>query len=293
MTSNFGNGRVDMLHDLEGGSGTQYDLSFQSGLALSAHGSALGARQAEQSAMIVSVEGDAASAQFSVLVDDTPRGRVRVGQSLSLFVPAYHRYRVRLVPVEAGAVDFDAGAREITLYPGNVQSLRWAAQSYFTLIAQAVSPAGAPIVNALVESKKGVAETDANGYFQIDMRRDDPIRIARNGAAGLPRPAAGTSPSETIMRPSERSSASECCPIRDGPHCCCLAAPGAGQGRHRVERAHRRPPAGQAEPRGHRDLEQLAGPCLCRGRTARNRRIRRFHRKPRARTPTLRSSGYW
>ncbi len=183
MTSNFGNGRVDMLHNLEGGSGTQYDLSFQSGLALSAHGSALGARQAEQSAMIVSVEGDAASAQFSVLVDDTPRGRVRVGQSLSLFVPAYHRYRVRLVPVEAGAVDFDAGAREITLYPGNVQSLRWAAQSYFTLIAQAVSPAGAPIVNALVESKKGVAETDANGYFQIDMRRDDPIRIARNGAA--------------------------------------------------------------------------------------------------------------
>ena len=90
---------------------------------------------------------------------------------------------MRLVPVEAGAVDFDAGAREITLYPGNVQSLRWAAQSYFTLIAQAVSPAGAPIVNALVESGKGVAETDANGYFQIDMRRDDQIRIARNGAA--------------------------------------------------------------------------------------------------------------
>ena len=63
---------MNLLHNLEGRSGTQYDLSFQSGLALSAHGSALGARQAEQSAMIVSVEGDAASAQFSVLVDDTP-----------------------------------------------------------------------------------------------------------------------------------------------------------------------------------------------------------------------------
>jgi hypothetical protein len=33
-----------------------------------------------------------------------------------------------------------------------------------------------------VETKKGIAETDANGYFQIDMRRDDPITIARDGA---------------------------------------------------------------------------------------------------------------
>ncbi len=181
MTSDFGNGRVDMLHNLEGGTGTQYDLSFQSGLALSAHGSTLGARQAEQSAMIVSVEGDAASAQFNVLVDEHSARQCGSGQPFAVCCPVSH-VPGAAPPGRGGAVDFDAGAREITLYPGNVPSLPWPAQSYFTLIAQAVL-AGGPIVNALVESEKGVAETDANGYFQIDMRRDDPIRIARNGAA--------------------------------------------------------------------------------------------------------------
>ena len=44
--------------------------------------------------------------------------------------------------------------------------------------AQAISANGAPIANALVQSARGVAETDSNGYFQIDLRHDDPITIA-------------------------------------------------------------------------------------------------------------------
>lgn len=182
MLSNAGNLRADLVHNLSGARTTQYDLSFQSGLALSAGGASLGARQSEPSAIIVSVDGDAAGASFTVLVDEVARGRVSPGSSLSLFVPAYRTYRVRLVPVGAPAVDYDSGSRTVTLYPGNVQPLRWKAQSYFTLIAQAVSPTGSPITDALVETKKGVAQTDANGYFQIDMRRDDPISIARAGA---------------------------------------------------------------------------------------------------------------
>jgi hypothetical protein len=182
MTSAVGSGRADLVHNFERGGATQYDVSFQTGMAIGARGATVGARQTEQSAIIIAVDGDAPTANFKVLVDDIPRGRVRIGQPLSLFVPGYHTYRVRLLPVEAVAVDYDSASRAVTLYPGNVQSLHWQAQSYFTLIAQAVSPGGSPMANALVETARGVAETDANGYFQIDMRRDDPITIVRSGA---------------------------------------------------------------------------------------------------------------
>ena len=89
LSSSVGTARGDVAHNLGGGSGTQYDLSFQSGLAISAHSAILGARETETSAIVVAVDGDATAAVFKVLVDDVPRGKVRVGQRLSLFVPGY------------------------------------------------------------------------------------------------------------------------------------------------------------------------------------------------------------
>jgi len=108
---------------------------------------------------------------------------VRAGRHLLLFVPPYRLYHVRLVPAAAAPVDYDTATREVTLYPGNVQSLEWQAQSYFTIFGQAVSAAGAPISDALVQSPKGIAQTDSKGYFQLDVRRDDPITIAKAGGS--------------------------------------------------------------------------------------------------------------
>jgi hypothetical protein len=179
LHSRFGNLRADILHRLEGRGGTQYDVAFQSGLAVGPGALALGARDMEQSALIVSVNGDAREAAFDVLVDEVARGRVKAGRNLSLFVPGYRTYRVRLVPTAASAVSYDAAARDVTLYPGNVQALEWKADSYVTVFAQAVLPSGAPIANALVETAKGIAQTDSNGYFQVDVRQGDPITVSK------------------------------------------------------------------------------------------------------------------
>jgi hypothetical protein len=181
LYSRFGNVRADLLHNLEGSGGSQYGLTLQSGVALTGNALALAGRDLDQSALLISVAGDAPSAEFNVLVDDVVRGRVKVGQRFSLFVPGYRSYKVRLVPTADSHVRYDAGTREVTLYPGNVQRLAWRADSYFTLFAQAVSPDGRPIANALVQTEKSVGETDANGYFQIDARHDEPIAIAAGG----------------------------------------------------------------------------------------------------------------
>jgi outer membrane usher protein FimD/PapC len=178
LNSRFGALRGGVLHNLEGSGRTQYDLTFQSGMALGTHAASLGGRDVEQSAVIISIGGDAPKSLFKVLVDDVDRGQVKIGQRLSLFMPSYRTYRIRLVRAAPDTVSFDGAAREVTLYPGNVRYLAWRAESYFTVFAQAISNNGTPISKALVQTARGVAETDANGYFQIDMRRDDPIMIA-------------------------------------------------------------------------------------------------------------------
>ena len=127
---------------------------------------------------------------FDVLVDGAPRGQVRIGQRLSLFVPGYRTYHVRLVPRDAAAVDVDSAPRDVTLYPGNVQPLDWTIASYMTLVAQAVSSDGAPIADALVQSAKSVGETDSSGFFQLDVRSGDAVTIVRGGSTcevALPR----------------------------------------------------------------------------------------------------------
>ena len=180
LYSRFGNLRADVLHNLEGRGGTQYDIAFQSALALGGNAAALGARDMEQSAMIVSLAGDAGDAAFDVLVDEVVRGRVKPGRRFSLFVPGYRTYKVRLMPTASSAVSFDSAVREVTLYPGNVQSLEWKVESFVTVFAQAVSTSGVPISGARVEAPKGIAETDPNGYFQIDVRQGDPITITKS-----------------------------------------------------------------------------------------------------------------
>ena len=178
LNSRFGALRGGVLHNLEGKGGTQYDVTFQSGMALGSHAASFGGRDIEQSAVVISLGGNAPKSLFKVLVDDVDRGQVKIGQRLSLFMPAYRTYRIRLIRAAPDTVSFDDAAREVTLYPGNVQYLSWRAETYFTVFAQAISTKGTPISNALVQTAKGIAETDANGYFQIDMRRDDPITIA-------------------------------------------------------------------------------------------------------------------
>lgn len=184
VLSPIGNGRIDLVKGLRGDRRTQYDVSFQSGLALSPTVAAFGARQTDQSAIVVAVDGAATGAAFKVMINDVQRAEVKVGQRTSVFVPAYRTYTVRLVPLKPMPVEFDAGSRSVTLYPGNVQTLGWKADRYFTLAARAVSSGGSPIENGLVQTQRNIAETDANGYFQIDLRDADTIKITkRSGEA--------------------------------------------------------------------------------------------------------------
>ncbi len=174
--SRLGNLRADLIQNVEGSRQTQYDVSYETGIALTKHAASLGGKDLQQSALIVTVHGDS-GASFNVLVDEVVRGRVKAGQRFSLFLSGYRTYGVRLVPTASATLDYDSATREVTLFPGNVQLLDWRTESFFTIFAQAMTSKGAPIVDALVRSPKGISQTDRNGYFQLDVRNGDPVTI--------------------------------------------------------------------------------------------------------------------
>lgn len=173
--------RADILKNVEDRRPPQYNLAFQSGMAIGGKSSAWGSRELEASAIVVAVNGDAADSTFTVMVDDVPKGTVEVGHRLALFVPAYRTYRVRLIPSSSSNVSYDTAERAVTLYPGNLRALTWNARRFFTLFGQAVREDGTPIANSLVQTAKEIAETNANGYFQIDARSDEAIWIGKPG----------------------------------------------------------------------------------------------------------------
>jgi hypothetical protein len=82
--------------------------------------------------------------------------------------------------VDAASVWFDAAPREVTLYPGNVQHIRWHAEQLVTVFGRAVGADDTPIADALVTSKRGVGQSDANGYFQIEVTANETLSFAVN-----------------------------------------------------------------------------------------------------------------
>ena len=173
--------RGEVLHQLEGDKRTQYALTAQTGAIFNSDDVVLGGRNLEQSALVVSLAGNAGKAQFEVLINEQPRGRLTAGDRLPIFLQPYRAYAVKIRPVDAASVWFDAAPREISLYPGNAQHIRWHTEQLVTVFGRAVRADDTPIADALVTSKRGVGQSDANGYFQIEVTANETLSFAVNG----------------------------------------------------------------------------------------------------------------
>ena len=178
--SRYGNVRTDVLHDFDGR--TQYGVSVQTGAVFGAKDVSVGGRNINESALLIAVDGDSSAGEFEVLVDEAPAAKVAAGQRVTLFMQPYRRYDVRLRPAAATSVHYDAGVRKVTLFPGNVERLRWKAVPTFTIFGQVVGADGKPIANGVLQGTYGDGASNADGFFQIDAAAGD--RITLSSAAG-------------------------------------------------------------------------------------------------------------
>ncbi len=132
-------------------------------------GIVLSGRDTAEAAVVIDLDGSADATEFEVLVDDRPRGTLRVGQRLPLALPAYEEYDIRIRPTAAAFVDFDVAERAVTLYPGNVARLAWTVQPVKAVYGRALWPDGTPVAFARVSGAIGEAVSDDLGYFQAEV----------------------------------------------------------------------------------------------------------------------------
>lgn len=174
LDSRYGNLRADLVHGFA--SQTQYSLSLQTGVAAGPRVS-VGGYNISESALIVEVQGAPSAGQFEVLIDDTPRAAVVAGGHTTVFLQPYRRYKVRLRPVTSTSVHYDAGVRQITLFPGNVDRQSWKAIETVTVFGQVIDTSGKPIRNGLLQGEHGSGSSDIDGFFQIDVAANDRVKL--------------------------------------------------------------------------------------------------------------------
>ena len=148
---------------------TRYNANFVTGVAVAPQTVALGGRNPSESAIVVRLDGKVENAEFEVLVDGAPRGRLRVGRQLPIFLTPYRRYAIRVVPVDAPLVSFDTSERDVTLFPGNIATLAWDVEPVIAIFGRAVRADGKPVANARIEGAIGLGVTDGQGYFQVEV----------------------------------------------------------------------------------------------------------------------------
>lgn len=171
--SRFGSARGDLVQELEGKSRTQYGLSFQTGAAINREEAVVGGRNLEESGLIVSIDGGPSDGEFDVLIDGQPRGRVKAGARLPIFLRPYKSYSVRLRAVDAASVWYDSAVRQFTLYPGNVERARWHVEHVLTVFGKAVRADGTPVARATITSRRGIGQSNAEGYFQMETSANE------------------------------------------------------------------------------------------------------------------------
>lgn len=174
----YGSTFIDATRTLSGArKSTQYSASFQTGLAVTSKAALLGGKELGEGSIVVRVGGHATGTVFEVLVNDSPRGTLRAGSSLPLFLPPYRAYDVRIRPLDGDRASYDGRTRKVSIYPGTVASLEWKAEPVVAVFGRAVLADGSPIVFADITATSGVGQTDDQGYFQIETGTNEVLNV--------------------------------------------------------------------------------------------------------------------
>ena len=181
LSSDLGSADVDVQHGSgEAGQGVGYAANARFNL-VSDEGPAWGGRRSHRSAVIVDLGGDTAT-QFDVIVDDRAVATASSSRRNVVGLRPYDTYEIRIAPRGERFVEFDQRPQQVTLYPGNVEALKFSAQVVTVVVGQLVDDAGAPVANARFEGLSGYAGTDDNGWFQIEIATAAPFVVRRASA---------------------------------------------------------------------------------------------------------------
>ncbi|AMN46918.1 hypothetical protein ACG33_07375 [Steroidobacter denitrificans] len=180
-----------------------YDVNFQTGLyatRLLSTDRAFGmGGSSGNAAILVGIEGSAPDNIFHVYIDGVERGALRAQEQLTVTVPAYHTYDIRISATGTRAVTYDQGARHVTLFPGNVAHYTWRAAVVIPAFGRIIGSDGEPLRNVQIKGAAITVFTDERGYFTAELPVTATLRFL-HPRAGCEIPVTIDDPSALFVR---------------------------------------------------------------------------------------------
>ncbi len=180
----FGRGNVAARHTLAGGArDTGFGATFSTGAAIDRRGVGVGGLDSNMAAVVVRLAGPASTGAYRVRVNGSPRLTLNAGQTRILFLEPYKSYEIALERTEDNAqhVQLRNVSRRIVLYPGTARTLEWNAQPVVVVFGRALRADGTPVAGAIIEGADSAGETDALGYFQVEIARPGRLDFVERG----------------------------------------------------------------------------------------------------------------
>lgn len=147
---------------------TQYSLGFQTTVAAGAGEVHVAGKTTTESLVVVQVKGAREGDKFEVLINEQVAGSIAGARPLTLALPTYRAYNVRIRPTGEALLAYDNSARSIGLYPGAVTKLEWTSAPTFIQFGRLVAPDGIPVRGASITGTGIWSETDDAGNFQVE-----------------------------------------------------------------------------------------------------------------------------
>ncbi len=108
-----------------------------------------------------------AAGGYRITVNSKPLDYVEPGQRVAIGLPAYKQYTIGLKPEGAPQFDLSGTEKSVTLYPGNVDRVRFQAQRIISIYGQVLDTTGHPLAGARVDAGSDYTVSDDRGYFTV------------------------------------------------------------------------------------------------------------------------------
>ncbi len=177
---------VDYTQSNQGNNVLAYGGQFNVSMLAEKDSVAVGGYYAENSGVILELQGTPKGAYFDILVSQTGKRTISdygraygaaVGKSTAFPLRPYESYSIRIVARKNTYAEYDTSARQITLYPGTIQRLVWDIKQVFILIGQIVRPDGSIVADAQIDGSLGPATTGPQGFFQAEVETQGVLKV--------------------------------------------------------------------------------------------------------------------
>ncbi|WP_139308743.1 CS1-pili formation C-terminal domain-containing protein [Pantoea sp. 1.19] len=149
-------------------------------------GTHVGAGKGRESAGVLIDTGLGHGERLTLDIDGSKK--LLTGNRNYVSLPPYAKYKMEILNNEdtLESYDINEGSRKtITVYPGNVVYMQPEVKKIITVFGRLMNNDGSVAANREIKNKIGLAKTDANGRFVIDIDRDAPQLSFANNDEGV------------------------------------------------------------------------------------------------------------